>query len=329
MKPVGIIANPASGKDIRRLVACGSVFDSQEKINIIRRVLLGLDAMGVEEAFMMPDDYGLGRCALEDLRLSLRASLLRLRPRGIQEDSTEAARMLREMGVGCIVTLGGDGTNRVTAKACGDVPLVPISTGTNNVFPYMVEGTLAGLAAGILALGLMEDHPLCFRSPRLELRRGEGLVDIALVDVVVAEAGCLATRAVWEVDTVREIFLSRSRPSNIGFSSVGGCLCPLPPDSGKGLHIRVGKGPCRVKAPIAPGLVRWVPIASHRPFGPDERIPIARVPSAIALDGEREISVRKGENLAVSIHPNGPLVVNIERALECACRLGLFRGVQE
>ena len=38
---VGIIANPASGKDIRRLVAHGSTFDNNEKINIVRRVLLG------------------------------------------------------------------------------------------------------------------------------------------------------------------------------------------------------------------------------------------------------------------------------------------------
>ncbi|MDI9377286.1 MAG: ATP-NAD kinase, partial [Synergistota bacterium] len=34
MTLVGIIANPASGKDIRRLVAHGSVFDNIEKVNI-------------------------------------------------------------------------------------------------------------------------------------------------------------------------------------------------------------------------------------------------------------------------------------------------------
>ncbi|HEY5871002.1 MAG TPA: ATP-NAD kinase, partial [Candidatus Tectomicrobia bacterium] len=44
MACVGIIANPSSGKDIRRLVAHGSVFNNNEKVNIVRRVLLGLDA---------------------------------------------------------------------------------------------------------------------------------------------------------------------------------------------------------------------------------------------------------------------------------------------
>jgi hypothetical protein len=31
MKPVGIIANPASGKNIRRLIASGTVVTNQEK----------------------------------------------------------------------------------------------------------------------------------------------------------------------------------------------------------------------------------------------------------------------------------------------------------
>ena len=56
---VGIIANPASGKDIRRLVAHGSTFDNNEKINIVRRVLLGLDAAGVSEVAYLPDTYGI------------------------------------------------------------------------------------------------------------------------------------------------------------------------------------------------------------------------------------------------------------------------------
>ena len=51
MSIVGIIANPASGKDIRRLVAYGSVFDNQEKVRMVRRILLGLDAVGVDQVY--------------------------------------------------------------------------------------------------------------------------------------------------------------------------------------------------------------------------------------------------------------------------------------
>ena len=55
MKTVGIIANAYSGKDIRRLVAPASVFNDQEKINILKRLLLALNALGVEQVLMMPD----------------------------------------------------------------------------------------------------------------------------------------------------------------------------------------------------------------------------------------------------------------------------------
>ena len=42
MALVGIIANPAASKDIRRLVAQGRVVPDWEKVNILKRVLLGL-----------------------------------------------------------------------------------------------------------------------------------------------------------------------------------------------------------------------------------------------------------------------------------------------
>ena len=55
MQKVGIIANPASGKDIRRLVAYADIVDNREKVNLIRRIILGIDSTGVKEILMMPD----------------------------------------------------------------------------------------------------------------------------------------------------------------------------------------------------------------------------------------------------------------------------------
>jgi ATP-NAD kinase N-terminal domain len=153
MITVGIIANPASGKDIRRLVAHGSVFDNDEKVSIVRRVLLGLEAVGVERVWIMPDRFGIGLKALDGLKLVIEARLLEMPAFFNQDDSCRAAGLLAECGARCIVTLGGDGTNRAVARACGHVPLMPISTGTNNVFPMMIEATTAGLAAGLVACG--------------------------------------------------------------------------------------------------------------------------------------------------------------------------------
>ena len=154
---VGIIANPASGRDIRRLVAHGTVFDNNEKTAIVRRVLLGLEAVGTRRVAYMPEhDFGILPRALTELQghpLQFAAEPLEMPVLGTSADSTRAAQLLAEMGAGCIITLGGDGTNRVVAKGCGTVPLVPISTGTNNVFPTFLEGTVAGMAAGLVARG--------------------------------------------------------------------------------------------------------------------------------------------------------------------------------
>lgn len=134
--------------------------------------------------------------------------------------SHAASAMMAEMDVALIVTLGGDGTNRAVAKSCGDIPLLPISTGTNNVFPFMVEGTLAGLAAGVVATNKLPRQGLFKRTWRLEIFNGSELMDIALVDVVVSKSDFIGTKAIWDVKTLKEIFLTRSHPNNIGFSSV-------------------------------------------------------------------------------------------------------------
>jgi predicted polyphosphate/ATP-dependent NAD kinase len=324
MRPVGIIPNPASGKDIRRLVAFGSVFDNHEKVNIVKRMILGLDAMGVVEVVFMPDPFGIGSRALKDFDVSLKTSFLDMPVEGTQEDSTRAAEMFLKMGVSCIITLGGDGTNRAVAKTCGDTPLLPISTGTNNVFPFMVEGTLAGIAAGVVASETAPAAQLTKRSPRLEVMDGRLVIDIALVDVVVSEPGFIGSRAVWDVSTLREIFLSRDDPGTIGFSSVGAHLGVPNPNGPTGVHIRIGPGGQRVKAPIAPGLIRMVPVASHRRFGPGQAIPITTPPALLALDGERERIVKRGEQLAIRINPEGPRVVDIGATLRHASERGMF-----
>jgi len=319
LKPVGIIANPASGKDIRRLVAHGSVFDNVEKTNIVKRILKGLDALRVGDVFIMPDSYGIGRKAMEDIDISVKAGLLDMQLQRTADDSQQAAEIMAGLDVACIITLGGDGTNRVVAKACNDIPLLPISTGTNNVFPFMIEGTLAGLAAGILATRNYPRDQILRQMPRLEIYRDDVLLDIALIDIVVTDDFYVGAKAVWEVDSLKEIFLSRSSPSNIGFSSLGGFLGMISAGEFKGTHIQVGPGEIKVLAPIAPGVIERIPIASYRQFNSKTAIPINNNSGCmIALDGEREINVYRGENLTVRLNTAGPWVIDIDSVLSIA-----------
>src|SRR2546426_11688840 len=96
---VGIIANPASGRDIRRLVAHGTVFDNNEKTAIVRRVLLGLEAVGISQVAYMPEhDFGIVPRALLGQRFALEAFPLNLPVLGISMDSTRAAQTLAKLG---------------------------------------------------------------------------------------------------------------------------------------------------------------------------------------------------------------------------------------
>jgi hypothetical protein len=63
-------------------------------------------------------------------------------------------------------------------------------------------------------------------------------------------------------------------------------------------------------------LVRGVPIADARLLRYGERVQLAGGPCTVALDGEREIELRRGEGpLEVRLDPNGPRVVDIDEAL--------------
>jgi len=324
LSTVGIIANPASGKDIRRLVAHGSVFDNNEKVNIVRRVLLGLQAAGVDEVLFMPDYFGIGPKAVDGLHLDLPVSYLDLHLRGDQQDSTDAARRMAELGVGCIVTLGGDGTNRAVAKTCGDVPLVPISTGTNNVFPYMLEGTVAGLAAGVVADGMLPLEQITRRTKRLDILQEGELIDLALVDVVVYDDIFIASRAIWDVSKVRAIVLSRAEPSNIGLSSVGGNLYCAELDRHHGVYLQLGSGKIQVTAPIAPGLIDRVGITGYRRLAVGDTVEVTHKPSLLALDGEREVEVKAEMQVSIRLSDRGPLVVDVAKALHEAARHHFF-----
>jgi predicted polyphosphate/ATP-dependent NAD kinase len=320
---VGIIANPASGKDIRRLVAHASTFDNNEKINIVRRALLALDSLGIETVWHLPDTYFIVQRAAETagLRLSLRAVPMDVI--GNASDSYEAARHMVDLGCGSIITLGGDGTNRIVAKGCGEVPLVAISTGTNNVFPRMVEGTLAGLAAGLAALGIADGA--IRRLPRLDIAIDDEVRDIALIDVVTSPQQWIGARAVWETAHIREIVLSRIVHGEIGICSLGGMMFPDSAGSSFGAHIRIGAGNGTIRVPLAPGTIRDVPVASGERLVPGETVQLDSLVGTIALDGEREIELLTGnERLEVTLNPHGPFVVDIPLAINQGALAGVF-----
>jgi predicted polyphosphate/ATP-dependent NAD kinase len=220
--------------------------------------------------------------------------------------------------VGAIVTLGGDGTNRAVAAAGGDVPLVAISTGTNNVFPTMVDGTVAGLAAGLVASGTVAPDRVTSRVKRVEVQAG-GTADFALVDAAACTDSFVGARAVWDVARVRALILTRAEPWSVGLSAIGGHLRPLAPDEPAGLYVELGEGR-EVMATVAPGVVARVPVGGWRLLELDEPVAFGGDARTVALDGERELAVDGGATAAVTM--TGPRVVDIRATLEEAAARG-------
>src|SRR5713101_5991266 len=291
MTSVGIIANPRAGKDIRRLVAYGSILDTQEKVDIVRRAILGLEGAGVEEVVYFPDLVGISRKALAGInsRLRLVSRFLDMLVSDAAADSTRAASLMQQQGVACVIVIGGDGTNRVVTKGCGPMPLVPLSTGTNNAFPRFLESTLAGLAAGYYATRRLSWAEFTLPTKRLNLYRNGILEDVALVDVAVCDYQFIGARALWEITRLKEIFLTQGQPTNIGLAAIGGMVHPIRPRDDGGLYLRLGENGRSITAAIAPGLVTPVGIQSHSLIHCGMRLPISFIPSILALDGEREI----------------------------------------
>lgn len=324
MSTVGIIANPASGKDIRRLVARSSVFDNNEKVNILRRVLIGLESVGVRRVFFMPDYYGLGRLALEDLDVDLVVDFLPIRVHADERDSTEAARRFCDMDFGCIISLGGDGTTRAIAKASGDVPIVAISTGTNNVVPNMVEGTIAGMAAGLVATTAVDRDVVSYSTKRLEIYIDGELADIALIDVVISDSLFIGSRALWEPAQIREFFLAEALPGSIGISSIGSAIASITPRDDIGLHVQTGDDGMTVLAPVAPGLVTRVGVRHMQQLSMGQHIAVAPYAGTIALDGERQLEIFPEQNVTVMLTRNGPHLVDIGACMREATQNGVF-----
>ena len=137
-----------------------------------------------------------------------------------------AAKFMSDNKVDRIITMGGDGTNRVVARTCGQVPIMPISTGTNNTFPFMVEGTTAGLAAGILARKIVTPDKCVKTAKKLNIIKNGKAVDLALIDAVVLEQQFIGAKAIWDIPQVKEVIATQCHPSYVGMASIGGSFYP-------------------------------------------------------------------------------------------------------
>ena len=328
------MANPASGRDIRRLVAQASVFPIAEKCNMVTRVLSALGSVGVARVIMMPDVDGIAdrvRRALETQRPSdppwPNVEFLEMPIEASAVDTEHAAQLMAAAGVALIVVLGGDGTNRIVAKGCGATPLLPLSTGTNNVFPAVREATIAGLAAGLVASGRVATSHVSTRNKVLRVEVNGARSDLAIVDVAVSSERWIGSRALWRPETLRQIFVAFAEADAVGLSSIAGLLRPVSRQADYGLRVDLATpddAMTTVLAPIAPGRIVPVGVAAVEELVAGERQTVPSTGGVIALDGEREIEFSRTDHVTVHLDTEGPLTIDIDRVMERAATEGLL-----
>ena len=330
MASIGIIANPQSGKDIRRLVSYATTIDNNEKVNICKRITLAAYGLGIEKAVYMPDTFTMGYsvqyqleddkmpcCEIEVLDFPFDASMI---------DTIEAARLMEERGVGCVVVLGGDGTSRAAAKSLKKTPMLTISTGTNNVYPQMMEGTVAGMAAA--ATALMDDpYDVCIHDKRIQVFVNGVYRDMALIDAVISDDEFAGAKAIWDPKKMKHIIVSRCHPASIGFSAVPGAYHIVEDSDPFGYAVALGEEGIPVKAPIAAGILTPMFIKDKRQLALGEKYTVfVDKPCMIALDGEREVKLFAGDQADFIVTDDGPWRVLPRKALSKAQKLGWFRA---
>ena len=329
---VGVVANPLSGRDIRRLVTQASVFPMAEKANMIQRMLTAFGAVGVHRVLLSTDLGGISAAVFR--------AIGRHRDTGGSwpdvefcdgmpirqnaQDTVDAVSRMVGAGAKVVVCLGGDGTARVTASAVGDVPMLPLSTGTNNAFPVVREATIAGLAAGLVATGAVAAADVTSRAKVLRVRVG-GQVETALIDVAVSTERYVGSRAVWDPATLSQLFCTFAEPDAIGLSSILGQLSPVTRQDPHGITARLDPGaPCRILAPIAPGLVLPVGVREFAPLCAGDSHLVDADAGVIAVDGERELTFDPGDRPEVRLSSDGPRCIDVPAVLAASARLGLL-----
>jgi predicted polyphosphate/ATP-dependent NAD kinase len=333
---VGIIANPVSARDIRRVIANATSLQITDRANIVLRVLACLKACGVGQVVMMPENGGIRQHVRRGVERSRNLgehefpelAYLEMTVSGTVDDTVRAADLMRQRNVDAIVVLGGDGTHRAVVSRSGDIPIAGISTGTNNAFPEHREPTITGLAVGLAVTKQVPASVAFAPNKKLIVRINDNAAEIALVDVALVTERVVGARALWKPETFRELFVTFADPEVIGMSAIAGLLEPVKRSEPGGLHVLlapVEEAPLTLNVPIAPGYMRpigiagWQRLVAGKSYGPQ----IAA--GSVALDGERELSFSERDRVKIALEEDAFRNVNVAAVMDYAARHGLMR----
>jgi hypothetical protein len=205
-----------------------------------------------------------------------------------------------------------------------------LSTGTNNAFPIWCEPTVAGLAAALVASGVVAIDDVSTRAKlvhvaveqaahnrstdRWDPRSGvSDAPDVALIDAAAVADPFVGSLELFEPATMRGLVLTRADPAAIGFSAVGGLLHPVSAADDVGLYVALCD-PARatgcLKAATAPGHIATVGFDHFRLVELGEPVTIEG-PTILAFDGERKRRLLDGDRATLTVRRDGPRVIDV------------------
>ena len=332
MSIIGIACNPQSGKDIRRLLTAATTIDDMEKLNILERILLSAAAVGDQKVYLMPDRLGYGRLLLQKRQSpGYPGDLSQLEVYDMERTETQSdtiffASEMERIGADVLIVMGGDGTSRAAAKGTRRVPMISMSTGTNNVYPELMEGTVAGMAAAVLAGHMVPAEQCAAMAKCIEVWKNGEPVDIALIDLVFCRNPFIGSEAIWNYEEIDQVVVTQCSMASIGFSSLVGAAIRVGRQEEWGATAEFTGGRPNTLAPVGAGTVRGVRVRNVRRLALGE--PVTRTmdyQGTLALDGEREIFFQPGDVITCKVTRNGPLRVDVDTAIESARIRGCFQ----
>lgn len=341
---IGIIPNPMSGRDIRRIISQASVFPNTEKASMVLRILRTVGTLGVERVLLSTDTFGIAASVQREItRMSGARSTAHIRwpkvefltlerPTGTATDTTAFAATMAGQYSAAVVLLGGDGTMRAAVPGLGDTPMLALSTGTNNSFPVMIEATVAGMALGMIATGAAPEPTTHVKLLHVEVTRANGGVrhEVALVDVCVNTLSEIGSRALWKAESFRELYCTFAEPHSIGLASIAGRLRPTGRHDPCGVAVRLDDPSVAahtVLTALAPGLLESVGVLGSTALQLNVPHPVELDRGTIALDGERDVEFGPGDVVTVTLAQDGPRVIDVRAVLAASMRVWPTTGV--
>ena len=329
MSAIAICVNPMSGRDVRRLAARATNMTHEAKRDIVARIAAGADAVGVNEIYIVDEPFRIASMALDWMPLKAKVVTLGIE---LHHDATDTERAVRAFvgeGVEVIVSLGGDGTNRIIARSAPQLELIPLSTGTNNVFPSMVEPTTAGVVAALAAMGRFSDgaaRGIRNRAKVLHTAFSDGINDIALIDAVQLRDDFVGNLLPYDEAKLKKILLTRALPDRVGMSPVGGLISVVEEKDDFGLLVEVSEmedSEIFIRVPLSPGFFKDVAISRSQRVDLGEKVTFEGE-GILALDGDREHKLGNKRSVAATIRRDGPWVYDVGAAMRYAVAEGMM-----